>query len=67
MSGIIPYLINVYLIRTTGGEVLIDAGMRWMAGGILRALHRLRIGIGAGRVGVDLERGDDGLAHFRSP
>jgi len=39
MSGIIPCLINVYLIRTTRGEVLIDAGMRWMAGGLVRALR----------------------------
>jgi hypothetical protein len=39
LPGRIPHLINTYLIRTTEGDVLIDAGTRWATGYILRALR----------------------------
>jgi glyoxylase-like metal-dependent hydrolase (beta-lactamase superfamily II) len=39
MPGLVPWLINVYLVRTDGGDVLIDAGTRWVAGRLLRALR----------------------------
>ena len=39
MPAIVPWLINVYLVRTDDGDVLIDAGTSWVTGRILRALR----------------------------
>jgi hydroxyacylglutathione hydrolase len=43
MPGIVPWLINTYLVRTDAGDVLIDAGTRWVSGKLLRALRRRRL------------------------
>jgi len=39
LPGLVPWMINVYLVRTDGGDVLIDAGTRWATGRYLRALR----------------------------
>jgi glyoxylase-like metal-dependent hydrolase (beta-lactamase superfamily II) len=39
VTGLVPHLINAYLIRTPAGEVLIDACTRWATRHILRQLH----------------------------
>jgi glyoxylase-like metal-dependent hydrolase (beta-lactamase superfamily II) len=39
MPALIPWVINVYLVRTDGGDVLIDAGTRWVTGRLLRGLR----------------------------
>jgi glyoxylase-like metal-dependent hydrolase (beta-lactamase superfamily II) len=39
LPGLIPNIINTYLIATPAGEVLIDAGTRWATARILRALR----------------------------
>jgi glyoxylase-like metal-dependent hydrolase (beta-lactamase superfamily II) len=38
LPALVPNLINCYLVRTTEGDVLIDAGTRWGASRLLRAL-----------------------------
>jgi glyoxylase-like metal-dependent hydrolase (beta-lactamase superfamily II) len=43
LPGLIPNIINTYLIRTPAGDVLIDAGTRWATGRILRALRGRRL------------------------
>jgi hydroxyacylglutathione hydrolase len=43
MPGTVPWLINTYLVRTDAGDVLIDAGTRWVSGKLLRALRRRRL------------------------
>jgi glyoxylase-like metal-dependent hydrolase (beta-lactamase superfamily II) len=39
LAGLLPDIINTYLIRTATGDVLIDAGTRWDTGRILRELR----------------------------
>ena len=39
LAGLIPHLINTYLIHIPEGDVLIDAGTRWATGRILRELR----------------------------
>lgn len=39
MPAYVPWLINTYLVRTDAGDVLIDAGTRWVTGKLLRALR----------------------------
>src|SRR6476619_5509149 len=39
LSGLIPHVINAFLIGTPEGHVLIDAGTRWTAGLLLRRLR----------------------------
>jgi glyoxylase-like metal-dependent hydrolase (beta-lactamase superfamily II) len=43
LPGLVPWLINVYLVRTPAGDVLIDASTRFHAGAILRALRGRRL------------------------
>jgi glyoxylase-like metal-dependent hydrolase (beta-lactamase superfamily II) len=43
MPAFIPWLINVYLVRTDDGDVLVDAGTRWVTGLLLRGLRRQRL------------------------
>jgi glyoxylase-like metal-dependent hydrolase (beta-lactamase superfamily II) len=43
LSGLVPHLINAYLVRTADGDVLIDAGTRWVAGRLLRQLRGRRL------------------------
>jgi glyoxylase-like metal-dependent hydrolase (beta-lactamase superfamily II) len=39
MPGLVPHLINTWLIRVPAGDVLVDAGTRWAAPGIVRRLR----------------------------
>lgn len=39
MPSLVPWLINTYLIETPEGDVLIDAGTRWVTGTLLRGLR----------------------------
>jgi glyoxylase-like metal-dependent hydrolase (beta-lactamase superfamily II) len=39
LAGLLPHVVNAYLISAAGGEVLVDAGTRWDAGLILRQLR----------------------------
>jgi glyoxylase-like metal-dependent hydrolase (beta-lactamase superfamily II) len=39
LPGLVPWLINVYLVHTDAGDVLIDAGTSWTTGRYLRALR----------------------------
>jgi glyoxylase-like metal-dependent hydrolase (beta-lactamase superfamily II) len=41
----LPYLINVYVIRTPAGFVLIDGGTRWTVGGVLAQLRGLPLAL----------------------
>jgi glyoxylase-like metal-dependent hydrolase (beta-lactamase superfamily II) len=41
LSGLIPGLVNMYLLRVPAGFVLIDAGTGWTVGGTLRQLRGL--------------------------
>jgi glyoxylase-like metal-dependent hydrolase (beta-lactamase superfamily II) len=41
--GVIPHLINAYLIQTPRGDVLIDAGIRWTAARLLRTLRKRKL------------------------
>ncbi len=41
LDALIPGLINLYVIRTQAGYVLIDGGTRWTVGGTLRQLRGL--------------------------
>src|SRR4051812_13187546 len=43
LDGLIPKVINVFLVATPDGDVLIDAGTRWAAGSILRQLRGRRL------------------------
>src|SRR5688572_20593530 len=43
LSGLVPHVINTFLIRTPDGDVLIDAGTRWAAGRLLRQLRGRRL------------------------
>ena len=43
LSAPLPWVINIYLIRTPDGDVLIDAGTRWAAGRVLRELRGRRL------------------------
>jgi hydroxyacylglutathione hydrolase len=45
LSGLIPHLINTYLIATPEGDVLIDAGTRWTTRGLLRELHDRKLAL----------------------
>ena len=37
--GWLPHVINMYLVSTPDGDVLIDAGTRWTTGRLLRQLR----------------------------
>ncbi len=41
--GWLPHLINLYLVETPEGDVLIDAGTRWTTGIVLRHLRGRRL------------------------
>jgi glyoxylase-like metal-dependent hydrolase (beta-lactamase superfamily II) len=43
LAGLIPHIINTYLIADPAGDVLVDAGTRWATGLILRELRRRRM------------------------
>ena len=43
--GLVPHLINVYLIATPEGDVLIDAGTRWTTSRLLRDLHGRKLAL----------------------
>jgi glyoxylase-like metal-dependent hydrolase (beta-lactamase superfamily II) len=45
LPGLLPHLINAYLIETAEGEVLVDAGTRWTAGRTLRLLRGRRLAL----------------------
>jgi glyoxylase-like metal-dependent hydrolase (beta-lactamase superfamily II) len=38
VSGLVPHLINCYVLATPTGDVIIDAGTRWTAGRLVRQL-----------------------------
>jgi glyoxylase-like metal-dependent hydrolase (beta-lactamase superfamily II) len=43
MPALIPWIINVYLVHTDDGDVLIDAGTCWVTGRLLRGLRGRRL------------------------
>src|SRR5262245_20159726 len=43
LGALLPWVINIYLIRTPEGDVLIDGGTRWAAGRVLRELRGRRL------------------------
>ena len=43
VRGLAPWVINVYLVRTDAGDVLIDGGTRWGVGRLLRDLRGRRM------------------------
>src|SRR5215211_1214246 len=43
LAGLVPNLINIYLVRTPEGDVLIDAATRWTTGRTLRQLRGRRL------------------------
>lgn len=45
LAGIVPHLINTYLVRTTVGDVLVDTGTRWVTGTLLRELRGVRLSL----------------------
>jgi glyoxylase-like metal-dependent hydrolase (beta-lactamase superfamily II) len=45
LPGLIPNLINAYVIRTPEGDVVIDAATRWAGGRFLRALRGRRLAL----------------------
>jgi glyoxylase-like metal-dependent hydrolase (beta-lactamase superfamily II) len=45
LPGLLPHLINAYLIRSPKGDVLVDAGTRWTAGRTVRLLHGRKLAL----------------------
>ncbi len=47
VTGLVPHLINCYVIATPAGDVLIDAGTWWNTGRLLRQLHGRKLVLAA--------------------
>lgn len=45
ISGVVPHLINQWLLRTSVGDVLIDGGIWWTTGLTLRALRGRKLAL----------------------
>src|SRR5437868_3322265 len=45
LSGLIPHLINAYLIATPEGDVLVDTGTCWTTSRLLRALRGRKLAL----------------------
>jgi glyoxylase-like metal-dependent hydrolase (beta-lactamase superfamily II) len=43
LDAFLPCVINVWLIRTSVGDVVIDAGTRWNSGGLLAQIRRTNL------------------------
>lgn len=43
LGALLPGVINIYVVRTPDGDVLIDAGTRWATGRVLRELRGRRL------------------------
>jgi glyoxylase-like metal-dependent hydrolase (beta-lactamase superfamily II) len=69
MPGLIPHLINTWLVRIPEGEMLIDAGTRWATGRILRQLHGRKLAmVGLTHVHPDHQGAVAGVCHrFQVP
>jgi glyoxylase-like metal-dependent hydrolase (beta-lactamase superfamily II) len=69
MPAFVPWLINAYLVRTDDGDVLIDAGTRWVTGLILRALRGRKLAmVGLTHVHPDHQgAAHDVCSRFRVP